>query len=134
MYAEPGIHAGTPSFFSGDRCSRTIDWWLDALCSVRGGVVHAFPSGVPELIVEHEFLEQVLDGEWSLSRSISFVDSHGKNGWAVLYRHWQDGNVELISPDGSVLPDWRIREVFRTRDVGQIAHRVRCTDKGARLV
>ena len=74
-----------------------------------------------------------LDAEWSLSSSISFVDSYGKNGWAVLHRHWKDGNVDLVSQDDSVLPEWRVREVFRAEHPGEPI-RVRCTKKGARLV
>ncbi len=86
------------------------------------------------MIVEHDILEQILDDDWPLSRSLSFIDSLGKDGWMTLYRHWEDGNVQLLSPDCSVLPDWKVREVFRCRNASQVMIRVRCTVKGAKRV
>ena len=47
------------------------------------------------MIVEHEFLEQILSDNWPLPRSVSFIDSLGKNGWKVLCRHWEEGNIDI---------------------------------------
>jgi hypothetical protein len=86
------------------------------------------------VIVELEFLEQIVDCDWPLSRSIGLVTSQGKDGWVVLARHWQDGNIEIVAPDGSVVSDWQVREVFRTRDADQVGLCVRLTDRGACLI
>jgi hypothetical protein len=85
------------------------------------------------VIVELEFLEQILGDEWPLARSISFIASHGKDGWAVLRRHWEDRNVLLISVDGMELPGWRVREIITMKNAEELAF-VRCTEKGAGLV
>ena len=85
------------------------------------------------MIVELEFLEQILDDEWPLARSISFIASHGKDGWAVLGRHCKDGNVVLISTDGTELPSWRVREILRIKNAEELTV-VRCTERGAGMV
>lgn len=85
------------------------------------------------MIVEHEFIEQILDEDWPLARSVSYFDALGKDGWTVLTELWRDGRVAIVASDGAALPDWRVREIFRTKNANSEVS-VRCTDKGSQIV
>ena len=83
--------------------------------------------------VEHEILEQLLDDDWPLSKTITFLTDLGEDAWQIIARHAQEGNLALLDSNGSSLPDWKVREIVRSKNSSADAM-VQCTDKGARIV
>ena len=85
------------------------------------------------MIVEHEILEQLLDEDWPLSRTVFFLTEMGGNAWMVIARHVHEKNLSLLDLNGERLPDWRIQEILRAED-SRAEATVHCTNKGARVV
>ena len=86
------------------------------------------------MIFELEVLEQLLSGDQPLARQIWFLDSNGVDGRHVLFRHWEDGNVEFVDSVGALLPDWKTAAVFKSTDDGSADVFVRLTEKRGQLV
>jgi hypothetical protein len=85
------------------------------------------------MIIEHEILEQLISEDRPLAWVISFLEDHSADAWLILLRHAEEGNIVLVENSGTVLPDWRVREVIRNRGASdQIL--VHCTRKGGDLV
>src|SRR5262249_39264874 len=99
-------------------------------------------QGIPKLwvgvqmIIEHEFLEQVLETseEWSLSRSGGFI-GRNKNPWPVLRAMHEGKCLTLVDRSGRSLPGWKTEEIFRNCDasVGTDVI-VKVTEAGAKRV
>jgi len=88
------------------------------------------------VIIEHEFLEQVLETseEWSLSRSVEFIGTY-KDPWPVLRALHKDKCLTLIDRNGRSLPKWKTEEIFRNCDasVGTDVI-VKVTEAGAKRI
>jgi len=70
-----------------------------------------------QVIIEHEFLEQVAETseEWSLSRSAEFIGRY-KDPWPVLRALHKDKCLTLLDRNGNSLPAWKAEEIFRNCD------------------
>ena len=105
-------------------------------------VTGARQQGIPKLwlgvqvIIEHEFLEQVLETseEWSLSRSVEFIGRY-KDPWPVLRALHKDKCLTLVDRSGRSLPMWKVEEIFRNCDasVGTDVI-VKVTEAGAKRI
>ncbi len=84
------------------------------------------------VIVEHEFLEQVAEAnfDWSLDRCIEFLKGY-KDPWPVLRALYQDQCLEFVEENGDSLPAWKAEEIFRKRSAPSNSNViVRVTEKG----
>ena len=85
------------------------------------------------MIVEHEILEQIFDDDWTLSQAVAFMRDLGGDAWQIILWHAQEENIRLLDTAGNALPDWRVREIIRDRDMSSETM-VHCTEKGAKVV
>src|SRR5262249_15180659 len=89
-----------------------------------------------QVIIEHEFLEQVLETseEWSLSRSVEFIGRY-KDPWPVLRALHKDKCLTLVDRSGRSLQMWMVEDILRTCDAsvgtGVI---VKVTEAGAKRI
>ncbi|GEM_PF-6275919 len=82
------------------------------------------------MIMELEFLEQVLGGDWTLARAIVFLSQRSADPWPILKGLWGDRKIEFTNSCGIVLKEWQVEALLRDQKVDSKSM-VRVTEAGA---
>ena len=85
------------------------------------------------MIIEHEFLEQIMENDWTLGRAIGFLAAHDADPWRVLSAQFGAGYIQFCDLNSSILSDWKVKEIIRQRNPESECS-IRITEVGARLV